>query len=676
LSGSTLYVGGSFTTMGGQTRNRIAAVDASSGVVASWNPNADNDVWGIAVSGSTVYVGGYFSQIGGQTRYRLAAINAATGAATSWNPSTDPGSLIVQTIAVSGSTIYVGGAFANMGGQVRSNLAALDATTGAATSWNPGPNSSVIGLAVGSSTVYVGGYFTSIAGTVRNHVAEIRTSNGAATSWNPNADRSVLSIQIVGSTIYLGGEFNNVGGQARNRAAAIDGTGNATSLESQRLEHGLRGDRGRQQRVHRRHLRQHRWRVAEQHRRHRHQNRGWRRTGTPGRTTPSRPSPWVGARSTRAGSSSTSAVRRVLTSPPEPRLRERDDVEPGVNGEVRALALSGNNVYAGGAFTEVAACRGTARGHRRRDWKRDDLESRRERNRAVVRARGLAVRGGSFTSLAGAARNFLGSFNPAGVLTTWNPNANAAVLALSVDGSVVHAGGRFTAMAGVARSGLAAINLAGSVTSWNPNPNGLVNSLVTSGATLYAGGEFTMISFLDRNYITSLIPPPRCPRTGFPETEHRRIGAGSGGGRREDLRGRNVREARGHWQPGFGAVWAEPDLSTMYPLSGGNAGTITMTLTGHNLQIGSAVKLIMDAEADIPGTAVSVTDDETVLTADFDLTGRDARPVASGSHDARWAIRDDRRSLHGGDGGGAAAHGVGARPAGDPRRLSDHASTW
>src|SRR4029450_10293459 len=63
-SGSTLYVAGGFTTIGGQSRGRIAAVDASTGVVSAWNPNADGDVWGLAMSGSTIYVGGYFSHVG------------------------------------------------------------------------------------------------------------------------------------------------------------------------------------------------------------------------------------------------------------------------------------------------------------------------------------------------------------------------------------------------------------------------------------------------------------------------------------------------------------------------------------------------------------------------------------------------------------------------------------
>jgi hypothetical protein len=50
--------------------------------------------------------------IGGEVRRALAALDAATGVATDWNPKltpTLPGFARVQALAVSGSSIYVGG---------------------------------------------------------------------------------------------------------------------------------------------------------------------------------------------------------------------------------------------------------------------------------------------------------------------------------------------------------------------------------------------------------------------------------------------------------------------------------------------------------------------------------------------------------------------------------------
>jgi hypothetical protein len=57
VSGSTVYVGGGFTTVGGAGRNNIAALD-STGTATAWNPNANSSVRDVEVSGSTVYVAG------------------------------------------------------------------------------------------------------------------------------------------------------------------------------------------------------------------------------------------------------------------------------------------------------------------------------------------------------------------------------------------------------------------------------------------------------------------------------------------------------------------------------------------------------------------------------------------------------------------------------------------
>jgi len=55
VSGSTVYVGGFFTSVGGRRRNFVAALDASTGCATPWNLNASNIVYSLAVSGSTVY---------------------------------------------------------------------------------------------------------------------------------------------------------------------------------------------------------------------------------------------------------------------------------------------------------------------------------------------------------------------------------------------------------------------------------------------------------------------------------------------------------------------------------------------------------------------------------------------------------------------------------------------
>jgi len=78
LLDGTLYAGGSFVTIGGLARNRIAALNTA---VSTFNPNASSTVNVLALAGSTLYAGGFFSTIGGQTLNSLAALSTADGTA-------------------------------------------------------------------------------------------------------------------------------------------------------------------------------------------------------------------------------------------------------------------------------------------------------------------------------------------------------------------------------------------------------------------------------------------------------------------------------------------------------------------------------------------------------------------------------------------------------------------
>ena len=89
-----ILLGGDFTTLspnGGAavTRNRIARLNPDGTLDTAFNPNANDDVYAIAVQADgKILVGGDFDDsIGGQTRNRIARLDATTGLADSFDPN-------------------------------------------------------------------------------------------------------------------------------------------------------------------------------------------------------------------------------------------------------------------------------------------------------------------------------------------------------------------------------------------------------------------------------------------------------------------------------------------------------------------------------------------------------------------------------------------------------------
>jgi large repetitive protein len=81
--GTKLYVAGSFSTVSGVARQKVASLNLTTGVpVASFavTQSTNNYATALAATNSTVYVGGRFSRINGQLRTGLAALNGTTGA--------------------------------------------------------------------------------------------------------------------------------------------------------------------------------------------------------------------------------------------------------------------------------------------------------------------------------------------------------------------------------------------------------------------------------------------------------------------------------------------------------------------------------------------------------------------------------------------------------------------
>jgi uncharacterized delta-60 repeat protein len=226
-----ILAGGDFNganSIGGQARNRIARLDATTGLADSFDPNANGIVYAIAVQADgKILAGGSFSganSIGGQTRNRIARLDPTTGLADSFDPSANS---VVESIAVQpDGKVLAGGGFTSVGGQTRNHIARLDPTTGLADSFDPNANSFVESIAVqADGKILAGGSFAganSIGGQTRNRIARLDPTTGLADSFDPNANSLINSIVVqADGKILAGGQFSNIGGQTRNLFARL-----------------------------------------------------------------------------------------------------------------------------------------------------------------------------------------------------------------------------------------------------------------------------------------------------------------------------------------------------------------------------------------------------------------------------------------------------------------------
>ena len=95
------------------TRNGIFAFNATTGVIdASFNPNLGGSANSLDTDGTSIYVGGSFGSVGGNTAIKRVVKLTAGGAVVSAFKAV-PNSA-VNEVVVRGSRVYVGGAFTSV----------------------------------------------------------------------------------------------------------------------------------------------------------------------------------------------------------------------------------------------------------------------------------------------------------------------------------------------------------------------------------------------------------------------------------------------------------------------------------------------------------------------------------------------------------------------------------
>ncbi len=446
ISGSNMYIGGTFLYSPGGAANRIAKWDGSAW--SALGSGMDNTVSAIAIDGSgNVYAGGNFTLAGGvaDTKY-IAKWDVTTSA---WSPLGTGLAGAAAAIAIDGSgNVYAGGSFASAGVVANtSKIARWDGTAWSAL--GSGMNGNVSAIAIdGSGNLYAGGAFTSAGGVANtSKIAKwnVTTSLWSALGSGMSATVAAIAIDPSGN-VYAAGIFANAGGVPANNIAkwnvttslwsalgsgtnssvsaiAIDGSGNVYAGGDFGLAGGVAGT----------------LRIAK----------------------------WNGTAWSALGSGATS--------------------------NVAAIAVSGSNVYAGGSFTTV----GGVAALRIAKWNGTAWSSFGTGLDAQVKA--IAINGsnmyigGEFTFSAGGAANRIAKWDG----SSWSALGSGldnAVNAIAIDGSGnVYVGGPFTLAGGVANTAYIAKWNGSAWSALGTGLSGAANAIAIGGSGIvYVGGAFTL----------------------------------------------------------------------------------------------------------------------------------------------------------------------------------------
>jgi hypothetical protein len=218
ISGSNVYVGGSFNNAGDISANYIAKWDGTTW--STLGSGMNGFVLALAIAGNgDLYAGGNFSTAGGVSANRVARWDGST-----WSPVGSGTNGTVRDLEISGTDVYASGDFTAAGGGSASKIAKWDGSGWSAL--GSGMNDRVTAIALsGSGDLYAGGRFTTAGGVPANKIAKWNGSGWSAlgSGVTSGIQSQVNAIAVSGSTVYAGGFFTFAGGLPANNIAMWNG---------------------------------------------------------------------------------------------------------------------------------------------------------------------------------------------------------------------------------------------------------------------------------------------------------------------------------------------------------------------------------------------------------------------------------------------------------------------
>lgn len=502
LVGGTLYAGGRFTSVAGQTRNSAAAFDASTGALLGFNPNVLESGQGgqfvqdIEVANDIAYLCGRFNRVGGQVRNGAAGVAATTGAVGSWDANLI-GGFQCADLLLDGDGIIVTGSFREAGGRPRLGLARLDRVTAIADDTLPQllerADFPLVAVSPDGRRVVSDANRGLVAaeGQPRANLARYR-ADGSLAGVIDGISGSVSALATDGTTVFVGGTSLSRNGQPPFAPLLAFDLETGEPRPAPLIESAQSGVTARVSAL----------------------------SVNGGDLV-------IGGVFNRVQGAPASAIAAValadLALRAAPTLQGAGAAPP----QVTVLASGGGRVVLLGAFSSVAgAPRLNIAALDATSYALLDFNSRVAAGQvlAVLAASDRIFLGGNFASAYDAAtgtfvaRNGLAALDASNAhLLPWNPNLRVAgspdcsavgciVNALALHGDSLLAGGGFDTVGGQPRRSLAAIDVhSGAPLSFDAalNPGAFVSSLGIAAGTLTVGGSFIRVQGARRNAIAA-----------------------------------------------------------------------------------------------------------------------------------------------------------------------------
>jgi uncharacterized delta-60 repeat protein len=229
-----IIIAGSFTTVNGISRTRVARLNASGSLDMSFTATVDQPPTVMALqSDGKIVIGGYFTNVGGLARTCVARLNSDGSVDSAFNPLFVgvPINEVYEITFDHFGSILVGGRFSSVNGAPRSGLVRLNGDGTLDTGFVP-PNIDGPILKIVSDlnrSIFIAGRFLNVGGIPTPGIAQL-TDTGQVVGFPNTGANDVLSMTIRSDNkILLSGYFTTVNGQPRAQFAALRGLTSAGS---------------------------------------------------------------------------------------------------------------------------------------------------------------------------------------------------------------------------------------------------------------------------------------------------------------------------------------------------------------------------------------------------------------------------------------------------------------